>query len=396
MAPQRSTQPPVSADADLLVVGGGITGLSLAVHAARDGQRVVLLEAEEQLGGASTQRSGALVRTHYVDPGSARLALRGLQHFEAFEELYGGPAGFRATGFAFVPEAWEVEDGTFASRVDMLRATGVDTELLDEAELRAVDPSLDVSDVGVVAYEPRSGHAVPAVTTATLVAAARCAGADLRPATRVASLLTGADGTVGGVTPADGAGTITASTTVLCAGAHSAPLAAGVGVELPVRPTAVKLAFVERQLDAHLTVIDAPGGIYFRPDADGTTLVGRRTWTDEPLASPASPLPAVEAAFCDEARRRLAARMPNAAGARVVGSRAGMLDMTPDGLPLVGPSDALGLWLNCGWSGAGFKTGPSVGEALARWLASGERPADLQAFNPSREIHTAEAVRSPH
>lgn len=382
------------ADPDLLVVGGGITGLSLAVHAARSGAHVVLLEAAA-LGGASTQRSGALVRTHYLDAGSARLALRGLEQFETFEKLYGGSAGFRATGFAYVPEVREVEDGSLSARVEMLRAAGVETELLDAHGLRAIDPSLDVSDVGVVAYEPRSGHAEPAATTATLAVAAKDAGADLRSGTRVTALVTSADRTVAGVA-VDHGRTLVAGTTVLCAGAHSAALAATAGTDLPVRPTAVKLAFVERRVAAHLTVIDAPGGIYFRPDAGATTLVGRRTWTDEPLDGPDAPLPDVDDAFCDDARERLAARLPSATGARVAGSRAGMLDMTADGLPLVGPSELPGLWLNCGWSGTGFKTGPAVGEALAAWLASGKRPSELAAFSPSRPLREAAAARSPH
>jgi sarcosine oxidase subunit beta len=70
--------------------------------------------------------------------------------------------------------------------------------------------------------------------------------------------------------------------------------------------------------------------------------------------------------------------------------------MTPDGLPLVGPTVADGLWLCCGWSGTGFKTGPAVGEALAGWLASGVMDPDLAGFGPDRDMVTPAGVRSPH
>jgi len=380
---------------DLLVVGGGITGLSLGVHGARAGLRTLVVESGP-LGGVSTQRSGALVRTHYEDPGNATLALAGLEHFESFEERYGGPSGFVATGFAYVPTPEEARSGALAARVEMLRGIGVETTLLDAGALRAIDPALDVDDVGVVAYEPRSGYADPATTCATLADAALDAGAGLRPHTRVDRLLVDSGGAVAGAVLANGV-PLVARSTVLCAGAWSRGLALGAGVDLPIRPTAVKLAFARRAVAAHLTVIDAANGIYFRPDATGTTLVGRRTWTDEPLRTPDAPLPAVDAAFTGDARDRLARRLPSAAGAEILGSRAGMLDMTPDGLPYVGPSPASGLWLCCGWSGTGFKTGPSVGAALASWIATGAAPPELSAFAADRaggERHSA--VRSPH
>lgn len=393
----------MAADVDLLVIGGGITGLSLAVHAARDGLTTVLVEAGD-LGGVSTQRSGALVRTHYEDPSSAALALRGLELFETFEERYGGPSGFHATGFAYVPTHDEVASGALAERVAMLQATGVDTRLVEAAELARIDPAIDLSDVGVCAYEPRSGFADPAQTTTTLARAAAAAGAQLRAHTRADALVVDDAGAIVGaeLTGPGGVSTLlTAGQVVLCGGAWSPALAADAGVELPIRPTAVKLAFVERRGPFHLTVIDAPAGIYLRPDPAGSTLVGRRTWTDEPLDGPDAALPDVDDGFLADAAARLARRIPAAAGARVVGSRAGMLDMTPDGLPLVGPAlrdgeVVRGLWLCCGWSGTGFKTGPPVGEALAQWIRTGSTALDLSSISTDRAMATAGAVRSPH
>lgn len=383
------------ADHDLLIVGGGISGLGVAVHAAREGLATVLVEASG-LGGICTQRSGALVRTHYADSGSARLALSGLEAFEHFEDRYGGPSGFVATGFAYVPAADELADGSFHARVAMLRDRGVETELLDAAQLRDIDPAIALREPGaVVAYEPRSGYADPLQTTATLAAAARAAGADLRPFTTVADLLVDYDSRVVGARLADGR-TVHAQTTVLCAGAWSAGLTAAAGLDLAIRPTAVKLATFSRTVATHLTVIDAPNGTYLRPDGASTTLAGRRTWTDEPLAGPDAALPAVETEFLRDTHARLVRRLPSAANAHVVATRAGMLDMTPDGLPLVGPSGRPGLWLCCGWSGTGFKTGPAVGAVLAAWIAGGEAPAELASLDPGRELRPVAVARSPH
>ena len=383
----------MTTDHDLLIVGGGVTGLSVAVHAARAGLATVLVETGP-LGGVSTQRSGALVRTHYDDPGSARLALKGLEDFECFAERYGGPAGFVATGFAYVPGADELADGSFLRRVAMLRDIGVGTELLDAAQARAVDPAIALGDDEVVAYEPRSGYADPAQTTASLAAAARAAGADLRPYTKVAGLLCDGDAVTGARLGDERA--ISAAATVLCAGAWSLALAADAGLQLPIRPTAVKLALFSRTVVSHLAVIDAPNGTYLRPDGPAATLLGLRAWSDDPLASPDAELPCVDDAFCADAHARLTRRLPSAAAARVLATRAGMLDMTPDGLPLVGPSERDGLWLCCGWSGTGFKTGPAVGAALAPWIAGGAAPASLASLHPARAAAPVARPRSPH
>lgn len=397
----------MSTSYDLVIVGGGITGLSTAVHAARRGLRTALVEAQADLGGVSTQRSGALVRTHYEDEASTRLALRGLELFESFEERYGGPSGFTVTGFAYVPTPDEVSGGALEERLGMLQRVGVETELLDDAALRAIDPSIDISDVGCVAYEPRSGFADPAQTCRTLALAAADAGVELRTSTPVLRLLRDAGGAVTGVELAGGDGAapevLEAEHVVLCSGAWSTVLAGGIGVDLPIRPTAVKLGFVKRTGPMHLIVIDAIGAIYLRPDPSGRTLVGRRTWTDEPLASPDAELPAVDDAFLADTSARLARRLPRFAGQPVVDTRAGMLDMTPDALPLVGraldPGGVAvpGLWLNCGWSGTGFKTGPAVGEALAELIATGTSTLDLASYDTARSFGAAaEPVRSPH
>ncbi|MFT4035066.1 MAG: FAD-binding oxidoreductase, partial [Patulibacter sp.] len=270
-------------------------------------------------------------------------------------------------------------------------------------------------DVGVAVYEPRSGFADPAQSCASLAAAAVAAGAQLRASTVATGLIAerageaGEAGRVAGarVRPRGGGPEveIRAQTTVLCSGAWSVALAADAEVALPIRPTAVKLGFVERTGSMHLTVIDAPNGIYLRPDLADRTLVGRRTWTDEPLESADAPLPAVDGAFLTDAQERLVRRLPQFAGRPIVDTRAGMLDMTPDALPLVGPartSDGRpvdGLFLNCGWSGTGFKTGPAVGEALVELIATGASTLDLSSYATDRAFPALAAsapVRSPH
>ncbi len=378
---------------ELVVVGGGIVGLSVALFAARAGLDVALVDPRP-FGSASTARSGALIRTHYATATEARLALGGLETFEQFEDLVGGPSGFVRTGFAYVPELDEVEDGSFLARVAMLRAQGVQTRVVDAAELAEIDPAISLEDVGIAAYEPRSGYADPAQTTASLAAAARRAGAQLRLGV-TATVLLERDGRIDGVQTT--AGSITAKAVCVCAGVRSRELCATVGLELPLRPTVIGLLTVERHVAQHLTVIDAAGGIYFRPDAPRATIVGLRAFDDVVLAEPDDDPEAPSFAFMAGAARALTYRLPSSAGTRLLATRAGQLDMTPDARPLLGPTEIDGLWLSCGWSGTGFKTGPSAGAALAEWIASGSPPDPLLSeFDPGRAQHAVAGPRSPH
>lgn len=386
--PSRASTAP-----DLLVVGGGIVGLSLALFAAREGITVALIDPRP-FGSASTARSGALIRTHYPTPTEARLALEGLELFEQFGEVIGGTTPFTRTGFAYVPAAEELADGGFHDRVAMLQEQGVDTTVLDARQLADIDPTLNISDVGVVAYEPRSGFADPALTTAGLAAAAKRAGAELRLGVRAIGLIE-AGGRVRGAHTTEGP--INAGAVCVCAGARSKHLCATTGLDLPLTPTVIALLTVPRTVPSHLTVIDAEGGIYFRADPPRATIVGRRAFDDIVLSEPDDDPEPPDWSFMEGALPALGRRLPSAAGTKPVARRAGQLDMTPDGRPLLGPTELDGLWLSCGWSGTGFKTGPAAGRALARWLAGGAAPDPaLAEFAVDREQRLLSGPRSPH
>ncbi len=378
---------------DLAVVGGGIVGLGVALAAARRGMGVVLLERDE-LGGVATQVSGAIVRTHYMHAADARLALEGLASFERFDDEVGGDAGFQRTGFAHVPHPEEVHDGRFARRVAMLRDVGVQTPVLDGRELADVAPGLAADGITAAAWEPRSGYADPARTTTALAAAARRAGVDLRPGTPVEALTLNRE-RVSGVRLGDGR--LAAGAVAMCCGAWAVPLARGAGLELPIRSTAAIIARFDREPAPLVAGVDVPSGVYFRPDGDRAAIVGRRDWSDRPVAHPDGPLPSVDAAFAADARARTARRVPAATGWRPAGGRSGPLDMTPDARPLLGPTAVEGLWLSVGWSGTGFKTGVSAGRALAAWMMDGAPPhADYGDLRPDRAQVRTTGVRTPH
>src|SRR5256886_6044829 len=183
--------------ADVVVVGGGVNGASIAwALASRGVKRVVLLEKSALASGASG-RSSALVRMHYTNVEDARLAWASYPLFRDWTERMGGPPAFRRTGFVAVVGP---EDATaLKSNVEMLRGIGIDTVALSPGELKTLQPFVNVDDIGAAAYEPASGYASPADVVEGFRRQAQARGAQIRtctPRTRISrrdSAVTAAD-----------------------------------------------------------------------------------------------------------------------------------------------------------------------------------------------------------
>ncbi|HKH78210.1 MAG TPA: FAD-dependent oxidoreductase, partial [Rubrobacteraceae bacterium] len=360
-------------------------------HLAERGVETLVVDREGPAGG-STGRSGALVRACYPTALEADLAWESITgYFEPWGDRVGGGCGFTRTGFAYLAGEDRVE--ALEHNVALQRGVGVETGLVGPEELRDLDPALDVNGVTLAAYEPRGGYADPAATAVGFLRAARDLGARFERR-RVTALRTGGDAVAGVETET---GVLDAPVAVLAAGAWSAPLASGVGLDLCIRPARVQVALFERPpgLRTHLTIIDSIIGFYARPAAERLTLVGSRShlsWLDDPDEWDPEP----DADFPNAASRLVSERVPALRGAPYRSGRAGVLDMTPDGRPVLGPEGPEGLYLAVGWSGTGFKKAPAVGAELARWAVEGNpRREGLRAYGLDR-FRTGDLVFGEH
>lgn len=374
---------------EVIVVGAGVVGASTAFHLAERGIDTLVVD-RGGIAAGSTSRSGALIRTHYPTALEADLTWESLtDYFERWGERVGGGCGFTRTGFAFLADDENAQ--SVESNVAMLKSeVGVNTSLVTPEDLREIDPSLETSDLALAAYEPQSGYADPTATTVSLLSAAQDLGARFERRTVVSLLEHG--GRVVGIDTAEGR--LESEVVVLATGAWSNRIVAGLGLDLPVRPARVQVALFERpySLPTHLTMIDAGTHSYARPTADRCTLVGSREAERQWLEDPDRCTPEPDAAFVEQAARRIEQRIPKLRGASYRSGRAGVLDMTPDGRPILGPAGPDGLYLSVGWSGAGFKKAPAVGAELARWIDEGApcreelRCYDLRRFDEGKLI----------
>jgi sarcosine oxidase subunit beta len=366
--------------ADVVVIGAGVVGASVAFHLAERGIGTLVLDREGPAAG-STARSGALIRAHYATELEADLAWESLtNYFEPWGERVGGGCGFTRTGFAYLVGEQNVD--ALRHNVALQQGVGVETDLVGPDEICEIDPALRTTGVTLAAYEPRGGYADPAATAVGFLRAAQARGA--RFERRRATALLASGDHIRGVQTENGP--VESDAVVLAAGAWSMPLAEGVGLDLLIRPARVQVALFERPyaLPTHLTLIDTIEGFYTRPAAERATLVGSRD-SLEWLDSPDEPTPEPDEAFITEALRKLALRLPALANAPYRSGRSGILDMTPDGRPLLGPGGPEGLYLAAGWSGTGFKKAPAVGAELAHWISDGApRRPELEGYDLAR------------
>lgn len=371
--------------AEVVVVGAGIVGSSIAFNLAQLGVRNVVLLDRDGVAAHASRLSAGLVRTHYSNAPEARLALAGSKWFENWSEIVGGDPGFLRTGMINLV-AREDHD-KLRHNVRVLQDVGVETYLVGPEELVELEPDIRVAEDELAAYEPRSGYANPGATTHAMTAAARRLGVDVREGTAVTAIRA-VGGHVGGVDTS--AGPIDAPHVVLANGAWSVALAQTVGVDIPIEPVAVRLAFVERPAGmrsgwgGHAVVLDRAHGAYARPEGVDLSMVGL-AGLRVPMREPDAYDVGRDDGFERLARRQVAVRFPSFANAPFVRAHSGPIDVTPDVCAIIDRIDPEGLYLAVGMSGSGFKKGPAIGACVAELIVHGEaRTAPIHPFRLSR------------
>lgn len=375
------TAPPASADA--VIVGGGINGAAIAFHLARAGMRNVLILESAEAGAAASGRGAGIIRTYYANPGEAELAVRSLAVFRNWEEEIGGSAGYAPTGFLWL--ASSSREAALRAAVDAQRRMGVSCTFLAADEVRRLQPQLSADGIAAI-YETHGGHGDPRRATASLHAAAQRLGARLMERQRVVALRR-TRGRMRGVATTDG--NVDAPVVVLAAGSWSAPLAAGLGIDLPLIATRMTTGTIRHAPfgTAAMTFIDAAGDTFFRPTGErgvahisirderhNTLLADGDAWRGETVSEAAS----------HEGILRLSARIP---GLRAWPLRAwvGPDGTTPDRRAIYGRVEGTdGLFLCVGGNYKGFKVAPAVGRLMAQLILTGASDMDLAPFRLSR------------
>jgi len=365
---------------DLLLLGGGAHGASLAYHLSKRGVRVAVLEKSHIAAGA-TGRSSGLVRMHYDLEQEAALAWESFQWFRDWKERVGGDSGFTRTGFLQLVKREHVE--ALKANTAMLQRLGVPTMLVTADDVKRLAPFLVTDDFDLAAYEPESGYADPVSTATSFMSAAKSNGAVFVQDCLVTGIRV-KSGRVEGVDTSKGQ--YSAPIVVNAAGAWARQVCAMAGVDVPLGTWSHDVMFVQRPPELrlpHPTVIDFPNSMYFRPEG-GLTLVGLED--GNPLdESPEGATDHARAGFVERAIDRLCQRIPLMERGGLHSAHGGYDGITPDQHPALGPIGPDGFWLDCGFSGTGFKISPAVGLCMSEWILDGApKTVDISLFTPTR------------
>jgi len=368
----------------VVIIGGGVTGLSVAYHLARAGERdVVVLEREQIASGATGQSAGG-IRLQFSDAVNIQLAQRSVPVFERFPEEFGAECDFRQYGYLILA-ATEDEEALFRQNVQLQRSLGVPVEILSPEEAGRMVPGLRTDDLRLATFCPKDGYADPYSVAMAFAAAARRLGVRILEGHAVTGIEV-RDGRVVGVQTAQGPFAV--DVVVNAAGAWAAEIGRMAGLSLPIEPYRRQVFVTEpfTELPERLPmVIDFYPHFYFRREGPGI-LFGM---TD--LAEPPSFNTNMDWTFLEKVVEQALHRVPPLARASVRRGWAGLYDTTPDSNPILGRVPGLeGFVVAAGFSGHGFMLSPAVGECLAELIVTGESKAvDLTPLSINRFLSGA-------
>jgi sarcosine oxidase subunit beta len=357
----------MSETADIVIVGGGIVGVSAAYHLARAGAgRVVLIEREDAVGRGSTGACAGGFRHQFSSRINIELSLASVPMIVGFTAEHGLPLDVWQDGYLFVvrgAERWH----DYRAAASLQRSMGIDVRELTPEEAVELAPGLAIEGVVGAVTCDRDGIADPGGLTLGYATLARREGAELRLGTAATAVRVAGERVAGVKTPA---GDLDAPVVIDAAGPWAATVAAAAGVRLPIEPVprnVVTTGPFPGAPERRTLVIDAESSFYFHREGDGV-LMGMGGGPDERSSFSTE----VDRAFLEEELLPTAVRIfPPLERAGLASSWAGLYEMTPDRHPIIGATPVDGFLVAAGFSGHGFQHAPVVGKLLAELVVDG-------------------------
>lgn len=365
--------------AEVVIVGAGITGCSIAYHLAERGVRnVIVVEKDEICQGATADAAGG-IRLQFSTRTNIELSRYSLNVWKNFRELFGVDISFRQQGYLFLLTS-ELEIDAFRTNLEFQQRMGVPVRWVNTDEIHELNPAVNLDGVLAGTFCSSDGWADPYSSTMGFAQRARALGVKIVEETPG----TGFDvekGRITGVQTTNG--TISTGTVVIAAGAQSGEVGKLAGLEIPVAPYR-RMSFVTEPFDAVPgtvpMTIEFATSLYFHPESDGF-LFGMSN-PDEPSSFNRT----VDDDWMTKTVTELCRRAPIFEEARVLRGWAGLYEITPDDNPVLGNVSGIdGVVVASGFSGHGYMQGPAIGRCISELIVDGRASTvDISAFSPDR------------
>ncbi|SEQ27657.1 NAD(P)/FAD-dependent oxidoreductase [Natrinema salaciae] len=373
----------------VVVIGGGIVGLSSASELATRGVDVVVCE-QGSIGNGSTERAAGGIRAQFSTPVNVDLSLESMRVWDSFEERFGIDIDYRRTGYLFLARN-EDTAAQFAETVAMQNDRGVPSEVLDPDAAAEHARGIDPKKFEAATYSPTDGFADPHLALQGYARAAANSGVDVRTNTPVVNVLredaaARGDGRVTGVETADGS--LEAEFVVNAAGPWAGEVAAMADRSLPIAPKRRQIAVVEPDdpvPETHPLTIDLESGSYFRPDRGGDALIGGHFGASDSVAEPDAYDRSVDFSWAADALET-ASEWTTCFGPESALKRgwAGLYAVTPDDTAIV-EETVPGFVTAAGFSGHGFQHAPATGTLVADLVTEGTTSlVDIEPLSSDR------------
>lgn len=375
---------------EVLIVGGGIWGLSTAYHLAKFGQKdILVLERNETIAAETTPQAAGLVGQIRSSVTMLRAVRYALELFSQFPKETGHDTSLRQTGSLMVALTSERMEA-YARQIERANLNGIEANFVSHAEIAHLVPMMDMTKIEGGYFVPNDGYVDPEQCALAYAAAAKDLGVQIQLETLVIGFRQ-RNGEILGVETENGF--IASNHVVITAGPWGAALAKEVGATTavqPIRHQRVRTVPTSGIPDHHPVVRVTDVSCYLRPEKDGY-LYGY--FEPEPVSIDLEAMPAdfrtgdieppVE--VMTEAQRRLTPIFPILKELEIDEYKRGMTTFAPDGGYMIGPVPEIDrLYLAIGCAALGIAGSAAVGRWLAKWVIDGDPGEDLAMFSHQR------------
>lgn len=374
--------------ADIVIIGAGAIGCSIAYHLARRGARDVIVLERETIGAGSTSKAAGGIRVQFATRVEIEFSLRSIEFFLRFEDEMGVPCDYRREGYLILL-ADEADLARYRRNVELQRSLGADVSIVSPAQARAIVPELRVDDLLAAAWGPMDGYASPNDVVQAYGAQARARGVRILEGTSAEGIEVEGDRVTAVLTRE---GRIETPLVVNAAGPQASLVGRMAGLALPVDPRRRHI-FVTDEFGGVRhpmpLVIDRSSGFYCRSEQRQILMSAGDVGAATEFSA------TVDWAVLDQAVDKAVRRIPALEGASVRHAWAGLRPLTPDEHGILDWAPGVrGLYLAVGFCGHGFQHSPAAGQVVAEVLTGAPPSIDIADLGIGRFSASA-AERGP-